>query len=144
MFRFRFSRLAEIKEKLLEQKQEELEKAIAVVGALTQGIRAAEEETARRCEGMVSRCMTGEEFSLLMGHLAYLDKRKAAMREEKTREDGRVETLRKELMGLATELKMFEKLKAKDSQAAKTAERKKEQKLMDEMAERRGEEKSSG
>ena len=82
----------------------------------------------------MSRCMTGEEFSLLMGHLAYLDKRKAAMREEKKSADGRAVALRKELTGLATEMKMFEKLKAKDLQAARAAERKKEQKLMDGLA----------
>ena len=133
----------EIKEKLLENKQEELKRAIAASGALARGIRAVEEETAQRCEAMVDRCMAGEKFSLLMGHLAYLDLRKAAMGEEKKREDGQVETLRKELSGLAAELKMYEKLKLKDSHAARMAERKKEQKLMDGLA-GRGAESSSG
>jgi flagellar export protein FliJ len=143
MFRFRFAKLMEVKEKLLESKQEELKRAISASGALARGIHVVEEESARRCEAMVNRCMAGEQFSLLMGHLAYLDRRKAAMVEEKKREDGQVETLRKELSGLAAELKMYEKLKLKDLQAARMAERRKEQKVMDGLA-GRGVESSSG
>ncbi len=143
MFRFRFAKLIEIKEKLLENKREELKRAISASAALAQGIRAVEEETARRCEAMVDRCMAGETFSLLMGHLGYLDRRKAAMGEEKKSKDGRVEALRKELWGLAVELKMYERLKLKDWQAARMAERKKERKVMDGLA-GRGAESSSG
>ena len=62
-----------------------------------------EEEIADRYNGMVSRCMTGEQFSLLIGHLAYLDGRKAAMREEKEKTDKRINALRRELLGLTME-----------------------------------------
>ncbi len=138
MFRFRFRRLAEVKEKLLEHKRQELEMTVAAVAALRQGIADVEKETAERYEGMVGRSLTGEEFSLLMGHLAFLDSRKKAMREEKKKTDVRVGILRKELAGLAAELKMFEKLRLKDFQAARLLDRKKEQKVMDELASRRG------
>ena len=134
MFNFRFSRLMEIKEKLREHKQGELESAIAASGALMRGIRAMEEEIADRYNGMVSRCMTGEEFALLIGHLAYLDGKKAAMREEKEKTDKRVNALRRELLGLTMELKMFEKLKLKALQAARIAAHRKEQKMMDDLA----------
>ena len=131
---FRFSRLMEIKEKLREHKQREMESVVAAAGALTRGIRVVEEEIADRYNGMVGRCMTGEEFSLLTGHLAYLDDRKAAMRNEKEKADMRVNVLRRELLDLTTELKMFEKLKLKALQAARTAGHRKEQKMMDALA----------
>ena len=134
MFNFRFSRLMEIKEKLREHKQGELESAIAASETLMHRIRAMEEEIVNRYNGMVSRCMTGEQFSLLIGHLAYLDGKKAAMREEKEKTDERISAVRRELLGLTMEVKMFEKLKVKALQAAKIAAHRKEQKMMDDLA----------
>jgi flagellar export protein FliJ len=124
----------EIKEKLREHKQRELENATEASGALTSGIRAMEDEIENRYNGMMSRCMTGEEFSFLIGHLTYLDGKKAAMREEKETTDKRVIALRKELLNLTMELKMFEKLKLKALEAAKIAMHRKEQKIMDALA----------
>ncbi len=134
MSSFRFGRLIEIKEKLREHKQGELENATAASGALMRGILAVEEEIADRYNGMISRCMTGEEFAFLIGHLAYLDGKKAAMTEEKHTTDKRVNALRRELLGLTMELKMFDKLKLKALQAARTAVHRKEQKMMDDLA----------
>jgi flagellar export protein FliJ len=124
----------EIKEKLREHKQGELESAIAASEKLMRRIRTMEEEIVNRYNGMVSRCMTGEQFSLLIGHLAYLDGKKAAMREEKEKTDERISAVRRELLGLTMEVKMFEKLKVKALQAAKIAAHRKEQKMMDDLA----------
>ena len=134
MFNFRFSRLMEIKEKLREHKQGELESAIAASETLMHRIRAMEEEIVNRYNGMVSRCITGEQFSLLIGHLTHLDGKKAAMSEEKEKTDKRINALRKELLGLTMEVKMFEKLKVKALQAARIASARKEQKMMDDLA----------
>ena len=134
MFNFRFNRLMEIKEKLREHKQGELESAIAASETLMHRIRAMEEEIVNRYNGMVSRCMTGEQFSLLIGHLAYLDGKKAAMREEKEKTDERISAVRRELLALTMEVKMFEKLKVKALQTARIAAHRKEQKMMDDLA----------
>jgi flagellar export protein FliJ len=124
----------EVKDKLREHKQRELENATAASDALTRRIRAMEDEIADRYNGMVSRCITGEEFSFLMGHLAYLDGRKAAMTEEKHATDKRISALRGELLSLTMELKMFDKLKSKTLQAARLAVHRKEQKMTDALA----------
>jgi flagellar export protein FliJ len=124
----------EVKEKLREHKHRELENAIAASGALMRGILAIEDESADRYNGMIGRCMTEEEFSFLMGHLVYLDGKKAAMREEKHTTDKRVDALRRELLGLTMELKMFEKLKFRALEVARTAVHRKEQKMMDALA----------
>jgi len=136
MFNFRFSRLMEIKENLREHKQGELESAIAASEKLMRRILAMEEEVVDRYNGMLSRCMTGEQFSLLIGHLAYLDGKKAAMREEKEKTDKRMNVLRRELLGLTMEVKMFEKLKKKALQAARIASARNERKMMDDLASR--------
>ena len=136
MFNFRFSRLMEIKEKLREHKQGEMESAIAASETLMHRIRAMEEEIVNRYNGMVSRCITGEQFSLLIGHLAYLDGKKAAMRAEKEKTDKRINALRRELLALTMEVKMFEKLKKKALQAARIASARNERKMMDDLASR--------
>ena len=136
MFNFRFSRLMEIKENLREHKQGELESAIAASEKLMRRILAMEEEVVDRYNGMLSRCMTGEQFSLLIGHLAYLDGKKAAMRAEKEKTDKRINALRRELLALTMEVKMFEKLKKKALQAARIASARNERKMMDDLASR--------
>lgn len=134
MLKFRFGRLMEVKEKVLEHRQRELETALAAVSLLAGRIHAIEKEIAYHHHDMTVRCLTGKEFSLLISHLAYLDGEKTTVTTEKKNADGLVDRLRKELSALAVELKMFEKLKSKALQAERKRDRKKEQKVLDELA----------
>jgi flagellar export protein FliJ len=138
MYKFRFARLMEVKERLLEQKQQEVEDAMAALADLVAGIVAVEEEMTARENDLATRCMTGKEFSLLMGGMAYLDDRKTRLKDLKVEADARMEELKKELSALAVELKMLEKLKAKDMREARKAAYRKEQKVMDDLALRTG------
>ena len=131
---FRFQRLMEIKEKLLEHKQRELEIAMAALAALEREALAIQKEIDEGYNDMLARCITGKEFSLLVGYLAYLDDKKATAVDEKQKADERMSVLRAELAALAIELKMLEKLKSKALRAARKAGNRKEQKIMDDMA----------
>jgi flagellar export protein FliJ len=134
MLKFRFNRLMEVKEKVLEHRKRELETALAVANMLSERIHAIEREVAFHHKDMAVRCLTGREFSLLISHLAYLDGEKTTVTRELKRADGLVDTLRKELSALAVELKMFEKLKSKAVHGQRKRDRKKEQKMLDELA----------
>jgi len=134
MSEFRFNRLLEIKEKLLEHKQTELEIAIASVAAVVSDIEKVEKETTDTYAQITSRCLTGKELSILTGYLSYLDGRKATLYEEKEKRETLVSTIRKELQALEIELKILEKLKAKALQAARKARNRKEQRVMDDLA----------
>jgi flagellar export protein FliJ len=131
---FRYDRLLEVKEKLLEHKQTELEIAIASVAAVVSDIEKVEKETTDTYEQITSRCLTGKELSILTGYLSYLDERKASLREEKEKRETRVSTIRQELQALEIELKILEKLKAKALQAARKVRNRKEQRVMDDLA----------
>ena len=87
MSEFRYDRLLEIKEKLLEYKQAELEIAIASVAAAVSEIEQVERETAETYDELTGRSMTGKELSILTGHLAYLDAKKARLYEEKKKRE---------------------------------------------------------
>lgn len=134
MSEFRYSRLLEVKEKLLEHKQSELEIAIASVAAVVSQIEKVERETADTYDQLTSRRLTGRELSMITGYLSYLDGRKAALFKEKEERENCVSTLRGELRALEIELKILEKLKAKALQAARKARNRKEQRVMDDLA----------
>jgi len=134
MSEFRYQRLMEVKEKLLEHKQTELEIAIASVAATVSEIDKVKRETAETYDQLTSRSMTGKEMSILTGHLTYLDAKKARLYQEKEKREGRVTTLRKELQALEIELKILEKLKARAQQVLRKARNRKEQRVMDDLA----------
>lgn len=137
MSEFRYQRLLDIKEKLLEHKQAELEVAIGSVQAVVEQIHGLEREAAETYLPLTTRCLTGNEFSGLVDYLAYLDARKAGLKEEKKAREERVSFLRAELLALEIEIKILEKLRTKAFRKAKKAQDKREQKLMDELALRR-------
>ncbi|MGA3173653.1 MAG: hypothetical protein ABSE25_04410 [Syntrophorhabdales bacterium] len=132
-FRFRFDRLIEVKEKLMEHKQHELEDVVREANALAEEARAIEKKISVHYDDMAARCITGEEFSLLIGSLAYLNAKKAAVMEEKQSKDLRIDALRAELIALVLELKVLERLRVNALKAAMKVAARKEQKLMDDI-----------
>jgi flagellar export protein FliJ len=134
---FRYKRLIEIKEKLLEQKQRELEAAIAAVQEVTERIAALDGEIDACFSEMTQRCITGKEFTVLKDYIGYLDSRREALFEEKAKRELVVDGMRTELMSLAIELKMLEKLKVRILQRVRKAQNRRDQKIMDDIAVRR-------
>lgn len=136
MSEFRYGRLMEVKEKLLEHKERELDAALSVLSTTIAEIDEVKQETARTYNDITARCLTGNELSVLVGCLASLDVRKAGLNDDKSTIETRIRTVRTELCDLEIELKMLEKLKSKTLQMTRKARNKKEQKLMDEIAQR--------
>jgi flagellar export protein FliJ len=131
---FRYRRLMEVKEKLLEHKQRELDMALTALRAVIDEIDGVRRETTRTYDDMTARCLTGNELSVLVGYLGYLDVKRAGLNEKRIEREERVAAIRTQLCDLEIELKMLEKLKSKTLQIIKKARNKKEQKLMDEIA----------
>jgi flagellar export protein FliJ len=124
----------EIKEKLLEQKQRELEIALMLQAAVVKEIRSVEEESTRTYNDMATRCITGKELSMLTGYLSYLDMSKKRLYNKKMEHEKRAVALRNALLSLEMELKVLEKLRSRAFQRMKKARNRKEQKLMDDIA----------
>jgi flagellar export protein FliJ len=131
---FRYGRLIEVKEKLLDHKKKELDGASTALKVVVEEIAKVEDEVAQTYGHLTGRCITGNDLSVLTGYLAYLDKRKDSLASEKIEREKRVTTLRQELLNLEIERRMLEKLKFKTLQTIKKARNKKDQKLMDELA----------
>jgi len=131
---FRYSRLIEVKEKLLDHKKTELDSACISLKIVVEEITGVDEDAVRTYAYLTEKCITGNELSVLTGYLSYLDKRKNVLNLEKIEREYRITALQQELLDLEIERKMLEKLKFKTLQMIKKASNKKEQKLMDELA----------
>jgi flagellar export protein FliJ len=131
---FRYDRLMEIKEKLLDQKKRHLESALIAVQETHAKIDEVEKAIDNTYHEMTSGCYFGKEMSTMIDHLNFLDKSKIQLVEEKKERQQYVEIVRKELWDLEMDLKMLDKLKSKILSAVKKARSKKEQKQMDEIA----------
>ena len=134
MYEFRYDRLVEIKEKLLEQKQRELETARMALAAIAKEIARVEGESASAYNDMATRLLTGKELSILTGYLSYLDVSKKQLLNERREREKKAVVIRNALLALEMELKVFEKLKFRVLQRIKKARNRKEQKLMDDLA----------
>jgi flagellar export protein FliJ len=124
----------EVKERLLEQKQRDLEAALIAVQETLTKINEVDNGISETYHEMTTRCLYGKEMSTMIEHIAFLDNSKIQLIEEKKERQAFVENARKELWELEVDLKMLEKLKSKILNTIKKARSRKDQKLMDELA----------
>jgi flagellar export protein FliJ len=134
MTKFRLSRIIEVKEKLIEDKERELEEAISVMNDIISGIDATEKDIEKNYDDLAIPSLSGGDFSVLKDYLSYLENRKQILLDEKTEAQKRIDQLRINLIELMKELKMLETLKAKANKVMKMYENRKIQKNLDAMA----------
>ncbi|HBA55525.1 flagellar export protein FliJ [Syntrophorhabdus aromaticivorans] len=138
MTKFRLHRIIEIKEKLIEEKEGELETALHTLNKLSADIRAVEKNIEDTYEEMTISSLSGGDFSVVKDYIAYLGDKRLLVIEEKEHVERRIFELRANLVELMKELKMLETLKSKTFKAIKKSENRKEQKDLDGMALRLG------
>ncbi|NLW34866.1 MAG: flagellar export protein FliJ, partial [Syntrophorhabdus aromaticivorans] len=134
MTKFRLHRIIEIKEKLIEEKEGELETALHTLNKLSADIRAVEKNIEDTYEEMTISSLSGGDFSVVKDYIAYLGDKRLLVIEEKEHVERRIFELRANLVELMKELKMLETLKSKTFKAIKKSENRKEQKDLDGMA----------
>ncbi len=72
MTKFRLSRIIEVKEKLIEDKERELEEAISVMKDIISGIDATEKDIEKNYDELTIPSLSGGDFSVLKDYLSYL------------------------------------------------------------------------
>jgi flagellar protein FliJ len=134
MAKFRLDRIIEIKNKLLEDKKNELEVMKSELALTENNIDAFSSEINDNYESMSNRSMEGSDFSVLKDYIYSLEAKKDDLIEEKKKIIDRIDGMKAELVELNKEIKMFEKLKSKAFQVEKKQLNRKEQKILDEIA----------
>jgi len=139
MTKFRLSRIIDVKEKLIEDKERELEEAINTIDDITLALDATEEDVEKTYNELAIPSLSGGDFSVLKDYLSYLNDRKQRLIDEKDLTQQRIEQLRINLINLMKELKMLEILRSKAAKVVKRTENRRIQKNLDSMALRIGE-----
>jgi len=134
MTKFRLNRIIEIKEKLIEDKERELEGTISALNEIVLTIDAVESDIAQNYNKLTIPSLSGCDFSVLRDYLSYLGEKKHFLFDEKADVQKRIDQARANLVELMKELKMLETLKSKAFKAMKKTENRKEQKSLDAMA----------
>ncbi len=134
MAKFRLERIIEIKNKLLDDKKNDLEAMKGELTSVENSIDALNSEINDNYEGMSGRSMGGSDFSVWKDYIYSLGAKKDDLMEEKNKIIDRIDHMKAELYEMAKELKMFEKLKSKAFQVEKKHLDRKEQKILDEIA----------
>lgn len=134
MTKFRLSRIIEVKEKLIEDKERELEGALSILNDLSARIDLMERDRENNYSRLTMPAMSGGDFSVIKDYLSYLEKKKLCLLDEKAATLTRIDHLRLDLTELLKELKMLETLQSKTFKAMKKSANRKEQKSLDAMA----------
>ncbi|HEY3277591.1 MAG TPA: flagellar FliJ family protein [Syntrophorhabdaceae bacterium] len=133
MAKFRLERVIEIKNKVMDDKRNDLERARAALYKTHQAVTRLEEEIGRNYLIMESP-MGGSDFSVLKDFLFSLDAKKEHLLDEARKITAQIASITTELVELAKEVKMLDSLKAKAMEREKKMGNKKEQKALDDMA----------
>lgn len=134
MTKFRLSRIIEVKEKLIEDKERELEGTINTLNDIIIGIDLVEKDTEENYHKLTMPALSGGDFSVIKDYLSYLDNKRLCLLDEKASSQTKIEQLRADLVELLKELKMLETLESKTFKAMKKSANRKEQKNLDAMA----------
>lgn len=134
MTKFRLSRIIEVKEKRIEDKERELEGTINALNDIIISIDVVEKDTEKSYNKLTMPALSGGDFSVIKDYLSYLDNKRRCLLDEKVNAQTRIEQLRADLVELLKELKMLETLESKAFKAMKKSANRKEQKNLDAMA----------
>lgn len=124
----------EVKRKVLEDKEGELDGAAKELAALNLGIDALAGDIEETYKGFIGSTLSGQDFSVIKDYLAHLERKRLNSMEEMAALQESMDLLKAELLGLLKELKMLETLESKMLKGMKRAENRKDQKSLDQLA----------
>ena len=130
----RLQRIIELKERLMEEKERLLDEYARKRNAIQSNIEHLDADIDVNYSDICTRCMDGNEFASLKDYLEHLKRLKAEAVAQKTLVEQKIAVIRAELCEMLKEVKTLDALKKRTLSAAKRAENKKLQKLLDEIA----------
>ncbi len=130
----RLQRIIELKERLMEEKERVLDQHTKERDAIHSNIESLENEIDVNYSDLCTRCLDGNEFALLKDYLEHLGRLKTEALAKKYLIEKKIAVIRAELYDMFKEIKMLDALKKRTLSAARRAQNKKHQKLLDEIA----------
>jgi flagellar export protein FliJ len=130
----RLQRIIELKQRLMEEKERVLDHHIKERESIHSNIAMLDSEINVNYDDFCTRCFDGNEFALLKDYLEHLGRLKTEALTQKALFEEKIAIIRAELYDMFKEIKMLDVLKKRTLSAARRAQNKKHQKLLDEIA----------
>jgi flagellar export protein FliJ len=130
----RLQRIIELKVRLMEEKELVLDQHNKQLEIICNNIEVLYNEIDLNYSELCTRCLDGNEFSLLKDYLEHLGRLKTEALAQKEVIKKTIAEIRAELVEMLREIKILDTLKEKTLSTARRAQNKKHQKLLDEIA----------
>ena len=130
----RLLRIIELKERLMEEKERVLDQYTKERDIIHSNIMYLDTDINVNYDKICTRCLDASEFVSLKDYLEHLGRLKTEALAQKALLEEKIAVIRAELYGMFKEIKMLDALKKRTFSAARRAQNKKHQKLLDEIA----------
>jgi len=130
----RIDRIIEIKEKLKQDKEREIEETMSKMSGVCDEILCVDNDIEKNYEKISADPLRGNDFAVIKDYLEYLDVTRVTLICEKESIQENLDIFKQEFFELARELKMLCTLKERIFRVLKKSENRREQKLLDELA----------
>jgi flagellar export protein FliJ len=134
MLKERLDRIIEIKEKIMDDKEREIEEEKSKLDSVNRAIEATDIGIEKNYERMTGKPIQGNDFSVITDYLEYLENMKCSLIGERETVDEKIGMLKDELIELMKEMKMLGTLRDKIIATLKKTFNRREQKLLDDIA----------
>ena len=130
----RLRRIIELRERLMEEKERVLDQHCRQKDIIQSNIESLDNDIETHYSELCSRCLDGNEFSLLKNYLEYLGHTKAEALAQKELIEKAIAQIRAELVDMLKEIKTLDTLKERALFTARRTQNKRHQKLLDAIA----------
>jgi flagellar export protein FliJ len=134
MYDKRIARIIELKERLMEDRERELDRLVTLLATIDSNISSLEFDITVRYDQLCTKELKGNEFTCITDYVVFLKEEKERSLEERGRVETGIAAIRTELTELLREIKILDKLRSRIVSREKKAANRKLQKLLDEMA----------
>lgn len=134
MYNERVQRIIELKEKLLEDKERQMETFKREEDRISQNLSVLDADIEERHEMLSTMSFSGTDFMVFKNYLVHLDASRSTWLRQQEEVRRQIEQIRLELTELLKEIKMLETLKAKALAEVRRSRNKRDQKKLDEIA----------
>jgi flagellar export protein FliJ len=130
----RLRRIIELKARLMEEKERVLDQYNKDRDIICSNIDQLDADIDMNYNEVSTRCLSGNEFLVLRDYLEHLSRMRKDASAQKELVESKIAAVRKELYEMLKEIKMLDGLKERTLSAARKAENRRHQKLLDEIA----------
>jgi flagellar export protein FliJ len=130
----RLRRIIELKARLMEEKERVLDQYNKDRDIICSNIDKLDADIDMNYNEVSTRCLSGNEFLVLRDYLEHLSRMRKDASAQKELVESKITAVRKELYEMLKEIKMLDGLKERTLSAARKAENRRHQKLLDEIA----------